>query len=221
MIKILTNHVVTKIGMAHVDSGTNCQDASSFNKYKVVADGCSSGRDSEVGAKLFVHMIQSESEISLISINNIFNRLSLIFSDDESLERYMLFTFMIVHEDQDNYYVTYSGDGNIIYQVEDLMDVITIDDGNNVPPYFAYNFWQDKSQLAQYKDGVELKTRAFSKEIYSNIGVATDGLNHADANALKEILDVLKTGKEIHLKKIINKYNFQSNMFGDDISIVF
>ena len=79
MIKILTNHVVTKIGMAHVDSGTNCQDASSFNKYKVVADGCSSGRDSEVGAKLFAHMIQSESEISLISINNIFKLCLILF----------------------------------------------------------------------------------------------------------------------------------------------
>lgn len=44
--------VINKIGQQHIDYGTNCQDYGiEFDGMKVVCDGCSEGKHSEVGAK--------------------------------------------------------------------------------------------------------------------------------------------------------------------------
>lgn len=46
--------VINKIGQQHIDYGTNCQDYGiEFDGMKVVCDGCSEGKYSEVGAKDF------------------------------------------------------------------------------------------------------------------------------------------------------------------------
>ena len=54
--------VINKIGQQHIDYGTNCQDYGiEFDGMKVVCDGCSEGKHSEVGAKAFCHLLKNDS----------------------------------------------------------------------------------------------------------------------------------------------------------------
>ncbi len=56
--------VINKIGQQHIDYGTNCQDYGiEFDGMKVVCDGCSEGKHSEVGAKAFCHLLKNDSRI--------------------------------------------------------------------------------------------------------------------------------------------------------------
>ena len=58
--------VINKIGQQHIDYGTNCQDYGiEFDGMKVVCDGCSEGKHSEVGAKAFCHLLKNDSRIIL------------------------------------------------------------------------------------------------------------------------------------------------------------
>ena len=53
--------VINKIGQQHIDYGTNCQDYGiEFDGMKVVCDGCSEGKHSEVGAKAFCHLLKND-----------------------------------------------------------------------------------------------------------------------------------------------------------------
>ena len=60
------NMLVNKIGYDHLSIGMNCQDYG-FElpdyKVKVVADGCSEGLHSEVGAKTFCHLLSKGYDI--------------------------------------------------------------------------------------------------------------------------------------------------------------
>lgn len=56
--------VINKIGQQHIDYGTNCQDYGiEFDGMKVVCDGCSEGKHSEVGAKAFCHLLKMTAEL--------------------------------------------------------------------------------------------------------------------------------------------------------------
>ena len=48
---------INKIGMEHLEMGMNCQDYGIIgDTWAVVCDGCSDGKHSEVGAKLFCQL---------------------------------------------------------------------------------------------------------------------------------------------------------------------
>ena len=82
------------------------------------------------------------------------------------------------------------------------------------PKYFAYNY-VDKDMLKQYKDGVIFSTKAFPKDEYRNIGVASDGIRFAmkDEQFKKEFTEALQSGKEVRVKRFINKHQ---RVFQDD-----
>lgn len=70
--------VINKIGQQHIDYGTNCQDYGiEFDGMKVVCDGCSEGKHSEVGAKAFCHLLKNDSR-SFIMANMLVVRYVII-----------------------------------------------------------------------------------------------------------------------------------------------
>lgn len=209
---------INKIGMEHVESGMNCQDYGFIgNKVSYVCDGCSDGKHSEVGAKLFCHLKRTTP----FDIDHIFQMICGIIGEKSEWKRdFLSFTILRLAETTDNFTVNYCGDGYIILQdhngniaFEELTD-------GEYPKYYVYNYI-DKDHLKYYKDGVSFSQKTFSKEDYAKVGIASDGLRfilQAEEELKQEFIDCLKSGKEIKTKLFINRNH---KIFRDDITIVF
>ena len=223
---------INKIGTHHLEYGENCQD---FGKYetldddiykvhKLVCDGCSEGKHTEVGAKLFTLMNTSPGTVG-VDMQKLVNAIG---SDPSTIRDLLCFTILDIwdiyssEEDYNVFSLHYCGDGYVITQDhEDNINFIKIDDGE-FPKYYAYNFINDKSKLSHYQDGVEFTHRIFKKSEYKNVGVASDGIryivNCEDENLKNEFIDILKQNKEIKMKRFINKHQ---SIFKDDVTISF
>ena len=216
---------INKIGQHHLELGENCQD---FGKYqiwenldevhKLVCDGCSEGKHSEVGAKLYTLLNKHPKDLYEVfpRIINLIGDSSLVIKD------YMCFTILDCRCFTDKFLVHYCGDGYII--TEDIIgniDFIKLDDGE-YPKYFAYNYVANKTTLMHYREGVFFSQMEFSISDYSNVGVASDGiryiLNCEDENLKNEFISILKENKEVKMKRFINKHQ---SIFKDDITISF
>lgn len=218
---------INKIGMEHVESGMNCQDYGFIGKYiSYICDGCSEGKHSEVGAKLFCHLLEGQyhhcdNPRNFISINEAFGRMIRVIGERAEWKRdFLSFTILRLAETTDSFTVNYCGDGYIILQ--DHNGNITFEElsDGEYPKYYVYNYI-DKDHLKHYKDGVEFSEKTFNKEDYAKVGIASDGLRfilQADEELKQEFIDCLKSGKEIKTKLFINRNH---KIFRDDITIVF
>lgn len=209
---------INKIGMEHVENGMNCQDYG-FTKDNVsmVCDGCSEGKHSEVGAKLYCYLIKDR----LYMLWNGFEKLVNFFGKEpKTLRDYLSFTILCLAEEKENYSLAYCGDGHIILQDHDgNITFEELSDGE-YPKYYIYNYI-DKEYLKHYKDGVEFSQKTYSKEEYQKVGIASDGLRYilqADEDLKNEFIECLKSGKEVKTKLFINRNH---HIFKDDITIVF
>ena len=209
---------VNKIGMEHVESGMNCQDYGfEGDRVSVICDGCSEGKHSEVGAKIYSHL-WGEREFSHV---HSFKKMTDLFGiDPKILKDYMSFTIVQIIYGYESDIVSYCGDGYIILQ--DHNGNITFEEltDGEYPKYYVYNYI-DKEHLKHYKDGVSFSQKTFSKEEYAKVGIASDGLRfilQADEELKQEFIDCLKSGKEIKTKLFINRNH---KIFRDDVTIVF
>lgn len=209
---------INKIGMEHLESGMNCQDYGFIGEHSsYVCDGCSEGKHSEVGAKLFCHLKQN----SILSIDEIFIRIrELIGSEPKTLRDFMSFTILRLAETPGDFIVNYCGDGYIILQDhEGNITFEELSDGE-YPKYYIYNYIPTE-YLKHYKDGVSFSQKIFPKEQYAKVGIASDGLRYivnTDEELRKEFIDCLKSGKELKTKLFINRNH---GIFKDDVTIVF
>jgi len=204
---------VNKIGHEHIIIGTNMQDAVlEKENLKVVADGCSGAKHSEVGAKLFCKLIGDD-----FSIEHAFKILQVLMGNNyKDMSDYLSFTFFIVREYEDKYVVDYCGDGFIIERVGDIITYKEIDNGE-YPEYYIYNYI-DKDKLKKYKDGVSYHTVEYLKSDYDNIGVSTDGIRFFINNNLEfKLNEFILSGKSIRMKRFINANH---STFKDDIGLV-
>lgn len=209
---------INKIGMQHLEVGSNCQDYGfDTPELKLVCDGCSEGTHSEVGAKSYCHLAKLGYEPI-----NIFDMLLKIFGQTiVSIKDFLCFTIMMVTEEENSFCVSYCGDGYII--LEDFDGNISFEELNDgeYPKYFAYNYCP-RSVLKYYTDGVDFSKKYFSKAEFKNIGIASDGLRFivkCEKEDLKqEFIDLLKIGKESKVKRFINR---NQSIFKDDITIAF
>lgn len=208
---------INKIGWEHMESGRNCQDygfEGDVSSY--VCDGCSEGEHSEVGAKLFCHLIREYHDI-----REVFAELTgLFFKEPKALKNYLCFTILSVAESLTYFHVNYCGDGYIILQ--DCRGNITFEElsDGEYPKYYVYNYI-DKECLKHYKDGVEFESKKYSKEKYRKVGIASDGLRfilNADEELKQEFIECLKSGKQVKTNLFINRHH---KIFKDDITIVF
>lgn len=222
--------VVNKLGCDHFDSSKNNQDYFFVSdKLKMVFDGCSSGENSEVGAILFSSLFsqiekekQEECEAFKENVDSVFNRLLSLSSDINFIFHKYCFTIVAVFETETEFIVKYAGDGYIITQKDDNIEYIALDDGcvDGAPKYYIYNYIPSE-YLLDYKEGVTIKTKVFSKEEYQKIGVATDGLqylNNLDWQEQNKVKEFLLNGKTGKLKMLINRNRIHLH---DDITICF
>ena len=176
---------INKIGKHHLDYGENCQDfgkyevitpekykglARIYKSHKVVCDGCSEGKHSEVGAKLFVLRYKPDSiggiEVALSQVLRAicakdwyealrdYPDIRVVNLDDSLIKDYCCFTILTVEEIVGNssdissylnmFVVKYCGDGYIITQdYDDNIEFIKLDNGE-YPKYLAYNYIKNK-----------------------------------------------------------------------------
>lgn len=208
---------INKIGMEHLETGMNCQDyGREGDGWAVVCDGCSEGKHSEVGAKLYCHLIDNWK----FPFENIKKMIELIGNEPKALRDYLSFTILELSESDIEFTVRYCGDGYIILQGHDgNITFEELSDGE-YPKYYIYNYIQPE-YLKHYKDGVSFSQKIFSKEKYAKVGIASDGLRYilqADEELKQEFINCLKSGKELKTKLFINRNH---KIFKDDVTIVF
>lgn len=208
---------INKMGHQHLLFGENCQDFGIVSpNLKLVCDGCSEGKHSEVGAKGFCHLIQCG-----YNVEEAFKKLTELFGQNASaIKNYLCFTILMVFSKKDSFELSFCGDGYVILQ--DKKGTITfqeLSDGE-YPKYYAYNY-VSSDLLKYYKDGVSISRKSFSKENYVKIGIASDGLRfilNAEETLKNQFLDELKSDREVNVKRFINK---NQELFKDDITIAF
>lgn len=237
---------VNKIGYYHTENGLNCQDFG-FNvinpldntHFKLVCDGCSDAKISEVGSILFTAKLEEykyekfntqydysfEYIVNKIFINMLecypFNNYINIHDEDMAFKLINMYAFTVlsVIEDSDSFEVNFCGDGYIILQDNnDNISFKKIDNGN-YPKYYIYNFIRPQFLIA-YKDGVKFESKIYNKNKYKRIGIASDGirfvLDSNDENLINEFKTILLNDKEVVMKRFINK---NQKLFKDDVTI--
>lgn len=210
---------INKIGMEHLETGMNCQDYGFVGeRSSYVCDGCSEGKHSEVGAKLFCHLKQ---RTTLFDIDGIFEKMCKLIGDKAEWKRdFLSFTILRLAETPYSWIVNNCGDGYIILQDHDgNITFEELSDGE-YPKYYIYNYIQPE-YLKHYKDGVSFSQKTYSKEKYAKVGIASDGLRYilqADEELKQEFINCLKSGKELKTKLFINRNH---KIFKDDVTIVF
>ena len=227
---------VSKIGSDHSLVNKNNHDfAFNLLNMKVVCDGCGSGNHSEVGTRIFAQLFAREAkelldmeecinEDNILEvIDNIFKKMLNLCSDTSFLYNNYCFTILLCFELEDEFVVYSCGDGYIITESKEGIKFEKLDDGE-YPKYYIYNYIEDKSALSMYKDGVTFTISRYSKDEYTNVGVATDGLRFAE-NLLDvekdKFIKFLHLGKGKMIEVLINRNNKKNNLFHDDISICF
>lgn len=208
---------INKIGMEHLEMGMNCQDYGRIgDTWAVVCDGCSEGKHSEVGAKLYCHLITNWK----FPDENIRKMIELIGNEPKTLKDYLSFTILELSETDTEFELMYCGDGYIILQ--DHNGNITFEElsDGEYPKYYIYNYIAPQ-YLKHYKDGISFSKKVFSKEEYAKVGIASDGLRYilqADEELKQEFINCLKSSKELKTKLFINRNH---KIFKDDVTIVF
>lgn len=233
---------IVKIGKSHLDTGMNCQDATGNidDFLKIVCDGCSEGKHSEVGAKLFVDRVICEYDYykeyieslgkNFVEVDNIFRLIieksmrtlvTIIGTNPKKLKDYLSFTIFIVYKVGGTYSVYYCGDGYIFIDVpsDDNIKFIKIDNGE-YPNYYIYNYVSSKYLKAHIQPTI-IEYKRINSEF--NVGIASDGIRFAvdrpdDDSFKRQFIKILRSGKDIKMKLFINKHQ---NIFQDDVSIVF
>lgn len=209
---------INKIGMEHLESGMNCQDYGFDNgKFGCVCDGCSEGKHSEVGAKTYCHLVDKFSDSTYMAFDKM---VGLFGKEPKYLRDYLSFTILEIYEAPNDFCVSYCGDGYIILQDHDgNITFEELSDGE-YPKYYVYNYIEPQ-YLKHYKNGVSFSKKAFPKEKYAKVGIASDGLRYilqADGELKQEFINCLKSGKELKTKLFINRNH---KIFKDDVTIVF
>lgn len=218
---------INKIGMEHLESGTNCQDYGFIGEHcSYVCDGCSEGKHSEVGVKLFCHLLKSQyqccsSVINDSDINEAFSRMIGLIGDKPQWKRdFMSFTILRLSKTLEEFIVHYCGDGYIILQDNEGNIMFEELSDGEFPKYYIYNYI-DSEYLRHYKDGVSFSQKCYPAGEYQKVGIASDGLRYilqADEELKREFINCLKSGKELKTKLFINRNH---KIFKDDVTIVF
>ena len=218
---------ICKQGNGHYLNGLNNQDFYYAEKnLKMIMDGCSDGKFSEVGTRLFYQFFKEldnrfESEKFEENVESVFSKIIEFFSKTSSKEPdkfivdNMLFTIVACFELEDKFVVKYIGDGYIVtINAEDMMSYIRLSYGK-APPYFAYNLLVTGS----YGKKLKFKTLEFNKEDFKKVGIASDGIAPIVRGRITEDFEKIILKKETkYTAEGIIKSNHSS--FFDDVTIL-
>ena len=193
----------------------------------LVLDGCSSGKYSEVGTRLFTQLFSRKEENDSVEkfesnvkevFDEIIKMMRKFYPDDASLENEfimenLLFTIIACFECGDKFVVKMFGDGYIITQsVRNHLSYMKFSYGK-CPPYFAYKYCNNLTPNP-FKDH-EFKTYEFSKAVFLNVGIASDGILPIVKGSAQ--MDVyIKNKDSIGFQVAIR---MQNQAFSDDVTI--
>lgn len=181
----------TRTGSYHSKNNINNQDAFLVKgKLKAIFDGCSGGKNSEVGAKLFSQIFAMQNDFDKVSafeenVKKTFEKMLYVcgFKSKEDVTEEMVkfifdnfcFTMFFCFEEAEGFVVKYLGDGTVITcNKEKQISYITLRYGS-APPYYIYNYIPDKFK-SDFFDPLSFKTLRFPKEDFENVGVSSDGI---------------------------------------------
>ena len=227
--------ILAKTGHDHLDMGINRQDvAFAAGGVKFVLDGCGSGEHSEVGVQLFQQLIEASAFVASgyemdvqafdrLVQDTMFYMAKKIVDTDKFRFDNLCFTILACLETETEFVVKTCGDGYIIGVTTDgTIETIelTNEEHADAPAYLVYNH-VEKRELLFGRDlgGVTFATHTFSKEVYANVGVATDGWRFVrDLEPLERTHwdDYLLADKAKMLSRIVNR---NQQRFKDDIAI--
>ncbi len=238
-------------GNTHAVKNKNNQDYFfKDSKVKVVLDGCSLGDDfeksnTEVGTKLFASIFsmipeekRDDPNMFEENVEGVFKQMLTAInikretrSKSEVELALSLFSFTIIacFELEDGFVVKTMGDGYIISKNKsNQISYMKLEYEGNCPPYYIYNCFDG---LIEEKGKIAFETYRFSKEHFSNIGVASDGISVlVDGNGLS-VDDIFRMdGFLLNLdwlpapgcnNRIVNIIGRNKVHFYDDVTILF
>ena len=220
---------ISRQGYTHYSDGINNQDFYyTEGNMKMILDGCSDSKYSEIGTRLFVQLFatlpnRTKLECFEENVKYVFDKLleqfKFWYKSQEDLENFimdnLLFTIVACFETENSFVVKLFGDGYVVTENHnDCVSYIKHYYGRR-PTYYVYKYCEliPNNIFKEY----EFKTFTFSKEDFKEVGIASDGI----APIVK--YDSLKTFDDIITSKLKSDYtaegvilsNIQS--FGDDV----
>jgi len=193
---------------------------------KLITDGCSEGKYSEVGTRLFIQLFskldnrlklehfEENVEIVFSNICSLFTKGKLSDKTDFIVDN-MLFTIIACFELEDKFVVKFIGDGYIVtINKHDMVSYIRLSYGKT-PPYYAYN----KISTQSYKEPLNFKTFEFSKKEFKKIGIATDGIMPIAEKKIPDDVEPIILGKE-NTYTVEGIINSNQSSFFDDVSFI-
>lgn len=220
---------ICKVGADHLAERRNNQDyfvVMNDGKLKVVLDGCGSHNNSEVGAKLFSQILETKKGVTSENfksvVDEIFLNLAVLLGTDEMILETLSFTILACFEEEEQYVVLTCGDGYIIADNGNAVELIDLDERHdNAPDYYVCNCVSNPEILARNQEGVDFSKRVFDKKSYLNVGLATDGLRFikklSTTDRYKLMINLVE-GNQAQVAALLNR---MSETFKDDITICY
>lgn len=221
---------ICRQGQGHYSNGINNQDFFYCEEnLKIVTDGCSEGKYSEVGTRLFAQYfstLESRFEYQKFeeNIEKVFSMMLSNYEEkqnsleyDEYVANNLLFTILACFEFEDKFIVKALGDGYIITVNKKQMVSYTRLFYGKMPPYYAYN----KLKVDMYNKPLKFKTFEYSKEDFIKVGIATDGIAPITENRISDDFSKYIVGNNentIYSPEGIIRANI--NQFFDDVTIL-
>jgi hypothetical protein len=229
------------IGRSHLLSGKNRQDALKAGSvevagetvfYGVVCDGCSEGRESEVGANLAASFLArqiemlAKSRIPAVKIPQILHKRTIgflkgilgkiTFDSAQARVNYikdnLLFTILAFIYTKKETVVFAQGDGTFIVD-----DQVTTRDENDMPSYIGYAL-VDRKFLLHGASALQenFDVYLFPGPSFSRLAITSDALNE-EPDFLNELWGYTHP---IGLQRRVNVWSLQDHKFQDDLSII-
>lgn len=218
--------IITSQGFGHFTQGLNNQDFGIENSNLVlVLDGCSSGKFSEIGTRLFAQLFAKKDDFANPekfenNVKEVFDEIISMmrkhYASDEDFEsnfimENMLFTILACFKTEDKFIVKMFGDGYVVTEnIHDKTSYMRFAYGK-CPPYFAYKYCSVMPVSVH-----EFKTLEFDKKHFKAVGVATDGILPIVKGEIKGFDALLSKRNELVLATAINN---QRSIFFDDLTI--
>lgn len=231
------------MGSHHYIYGINNQDYGlEYKNIMCVVDGCSQGKHSEVGAKLFIKKLyeflktkdNNSKELPFITTKDIFTVFKKIMDyiveiiDDQpnlyDIINFMCFTIVFCQKTNYGWKVWVFGDGTIITQ-DYNNDINFIEINKSNTPYYPVYLFMDDRILKKQEHPNKFNSFMFAVDDFQSIGIASDGLSYIiGTNYEDQFKKHLLEKKDYKIQQFINKCNYQfkecNGFFKDDITII-
>ena len=218
--------IISSQGFGHFTLGLNNQDFGiETSRMLLVLDGCSEGKYSEVGTRLFAQLFLRKEECDNHekfedNVKAVFDELigmmEKYYPKREDMEKEfimenLLFTIIACFKTEDKYIVKLFGDGYVVTKnIHGCVSYMRFSYGK-CPPYFAYKYCSHMNF-----ENHQFKTFEFDKKVFSQVGIGSDGVLPMAKGELKGIDNIICSGNEKMLKVAVRN---QRASFSDDVTI--